>query len=375
MCSDERQPGNCSKCTRNMFLSARTRQLLHLHCGTVRPVLGQAHMPRRRVLPAIAVVLAVMLLPAIGWASEPHGLSALRARDAAIEAKSRSAVLSLYSLDQRVALGDARLAALRRQANALVAQRALVSRELTVARQGTRIGERRLAVRIRQLYEQGSVEPLEILLGAKSLDEALTSIDNLDRISGENEDLLRQLQSARTRLTAAAKALSTKQSALAAATRDAAATAAALHDARDRRAAYIAGLARERQMTSSRISALDAQAHAATLRSRTITSAPVESVALSTVPAAIPGGRTLTVSATGYSLPGSTASGLPVGWGVVAVDPSVIPLGTHMTVPGYGEAVAADTGSGVIGNTIDLWFPTIAQADAWGRRTVTIVLH
>jgi len=37
--------------------------------------------------------------------------------------------------------------------------------------------------------------------------------------------------------------------------------------------------------------------------------------------------------------------------------------------------VAADTGSGVQGMTIDLWFPTLAQALAWGRRTVTITLH
>jgi cystine transport system substrate-binding protein len=50
-------------------------------------------------------------------------------------------------------------------------------------------------------------------------------------------------------------------------------------------------------------------------------------------------------------------------------------LGTHMTVPGYGDAVAADIGSGIVGDSIDLWFPTVAQANAWGRRTVTIVLH
>ena len=50
-------------------------------------------------------------------------------------------------------------------------------------------------------------------------------------------------------------------------------------------------------------------------------------------------------------------------------------LGTRMTIPGYGEGVAADVGSSVRGDTIDLWFPTIAQAFAWGRRTVTITLH
>jgi 3D (Asp-Asp-Asp) domain-containing protein len=60
---------------------------------------------------------------------------------------------------------------------------------------------------------------------------------------------------------------------------------------------------------------------------------------------------------------------------VVAVDPAVIPLGTRMTIPGYGEGIAADTGQGVSGDHIDLWFPTEAQAQAWGRRTVTITLH
>ena len=85
------------------------------------------------------------------------------------------------------------------------------------------------------------------------------------------------------------------------------------------------------------------------------------------------GGRTLTVTATGYSLPGHTATGLAVGWGVAAVDPSVIPLGSRMSVPGYGNGVAADTGSGIKGATIDLWM-TPSQCAAWGRRTVTITV-
>ena len=80
------------------------------------------------------------------------------------------------------------------------------------------------------------------------------------------------------------------------------------------------------------------------------------------------------MTASGYALRGTTATGVPVGWGVVAVDPSVIPLGTRLTIPGYGSGVASDTGGAVHGATIDLWFPTEAQALAWGRRTVTITL-
>ena len=89
---------------------------------------------------------------------------------------------------------------------------------------------------------------------------------------------------------------------------------------------------------------------------------------------ALRGVRRLTVDAVGYSLPGRTASGLQVGRGVVAVDPSVIPLGARFFVPGYGPAVAADMGTAVKGLLIDLWFPTSAEAAAWGRRTVTITL-
>jgi 3D (Asp-Asp-Asp) domain-containing protein len=47
-----------------------------------------------------------------------------------------------------------------------------------------------------------------------------------------------------------------------------------------------------------------------------------------------------------------------------------------MTIPGYGEAGrAADIGGSISGSSIDLWFPSTERANAWGRRTVTIVLH
>ena len=68
------------------------------------------------------------------------------------------------------------------------------------------------------------------------------------------------------------------------------------------------------------------------------------------------GERTLTVSATGYTIRGRTSTGIPTAPGVVAVDPAVIPLGTRLTIPGYGIGIAADTGGAVQGNTIDVWF-------------------
>jgi 3D (Asp-Asp-Asp) domain-containing protein len=91
------------------------------------------------------------------------------------------------------------------------------------------------------------------------------------------------------------------------------------------------------------------------------------------------GGARLRVTATAYSpqqagLSDHTATGARARHGVVAVDPSVIPLGTRLRIPGYGWAVAADTGGGIRGRHIDLCFDTVAEARAWGRRSVTVTI-
>jgi 3D (Asp-Asp-Asp) domain-containing protein len=293
-------------------------------------------------------------------------------------------VLGLYSLDQQLAGAQSKLAALREQAHTFQAQRASLRHQLAIAKRSTRISQARLAERLRMLYEQGNVEPLEIVLGSKSLDEAMSNLDTLNRASSQGEDVLRQLSSARRAIAGASRGLAAQEAALAAATRAAEATAASLAQTRAQRSSYISSLSAQRQMTEQQISNLVAAARAAQIRSAQLargSSTPVSTISpvaatsfTSSVTPAV-NGRAITVSATGYALHGNTASGLPVGWGIVAVDPSVIPLGTHMTIPGYGEAVAADTGGAIVGATVDLWFPSVAQANAWGRRTVTIVLH
>jgi len=317
-------------------------------------------------------------------------VTSLRARDHAIEAKSRSAVLGLYSLDAQLAQANGRLATLNAESASLREQRAALQKQLDIAKHSMRIGQIEIAQRIRMLYETGPVEPLEVVLGAKNLDEAMTNLDSLDRASAQGEQVLSELKAARRSASADARALEAKQSALAAETRAAEATEASLESARTQRALYISSLSAQRQMTERQITTLVARAQAAQARSEQLAAArsaqnavrqPVGSssalVSDTTPQQSSPpsGGTSLTVSATGYALPGTTSTGLPVGWGIVAVDPSVIPLGTHMYVPGYGEAVAADTGGAIVGDTIDLWFPSVAQADQWGRRTVTITLH
>lgn len=354
-------------------------------------------------MPLVVIALVVLAVPAVSGAGRGHSTASLRADNARIAAQSRSAVLGLYSLDQRLAAATSQLATLDAQARVLQAQRASLAAQVAVARRSARVAEAEAAQQLTALYERGTVEPLEIVLGSANLDQAMTSLDNLDRVAGQGQDIVAQLKGARAQLAAASRRLADRERALAAATSRARATAAALEQAHAARTSYIASLAARRRLNDSELVALEQRAHAAQLKSEQLTReaasrgavvsafAPAGTTPFTAAPAPTPtaaapapaptpatpatGGRTLTVSATGYALPGTTATGLPVGWGVVAVDPTVIPLGTHMTIPGYGEGVAADTGGAIVGATIDLWFPTVAQASAWGRRTVTIVLH
>jgi 3D (Asp-Asp-Asp) domain-containing protein len=330
--------------------------------------------PRRRLLSFGAIATAVLAAPALGLAGH-HSAASLRAANARLEARSRSAVLELYSLDARLGDAQSRLASLGRQADTLRAERASLTAQLAVARRGNRIAQRALAQRLRAVYEQGDVEPLEVLLGSRNLDDVITGLESLSRMSAQSREVLTQLEQAQKALTAATARLVKRQATLEAATLQARATADSLSRMRTARSAYIDGLAATRRMNEREIAALVAEAQAARLRSEEVAKAAAAATPFVVSERSAGSGRTVTVVATGYSMPGTTSTGLGVGWGVAAVDPSVIPLGTHMTIPGYGEAVAADTGGAVVGSTVDLWFPTSAQANAWGRRTVTITLH
>jgi len=299
--------------------------------------------------------------------------SQLSNQNADLAGRSRSALLSLYALDSKLARQRTRLVALRMRTAEIRAQRAAAQQRLTVARHSLKIAQVALARRLQLLYEQGDSDPLAVVLGASSVDEALSSIDSLDRLADQDRLVIEQTRTAKHELTAITRALAERQLELQGLADQAAQSTLELEQARAERSSYLASLASQRRLNAAAISSLQQQALAVETRSRRLTA-----VASTRPPPTIePGleGQTLTVTATGYAIGGRTATGAPTGWGIVAVDPSVIPLGTRMTIPGYGSGVAADTGGAIRGATIDLWFPSLAQARAWGRRRVTITLH
>jgi 3D (Asp-Asp-Asp) domain-containing protein len=342
----------------------RTRTKFRTECVRFLAVGEPGTALRAGVAAACVVALAAFQLPAASGAGSPHERAqALRGENAALAGRAQATWLSSLSLETRLEQTRAALVRLRERTRTISEQRAEAEDSLRLARRTLAVSQQHLASRLRILYEQGDSDPMAVLVGASSIDEAISGLENLHRIAGQDRLVIEQAKAARARLTLATRRLATREAESRQTEEATAATVAALESARHEQAAMLASLKARQSANSAAISSLESQARAL-------------STAQSAPPQATPqGGRTLTVTATGYALSGRTATGVSVAYGIVAVDPSVIPLGTRMTVPGYGEGVAADTGSAVVGARIDLWFPTRAEALAWGTRTVSITLH
>jgi 3D (Asp-Asp-Asp) domain-containing protein len=330
-----------------------------------------------RLALGLALAAALLLgaaLPGAEGAGPGKRPQALRQRQAQLSARSHTALLSLYALDSRLAQARAELARLHARAEALRVEGEQVRSEIAIVEGNLRASQRLLGTHLRTLYEEGEPDAIAVLLGATSLDDAVTRLDELEQSARQGADAASEARSGRTKLRALAARLAAQLRETRTLEARAQLTATALARARASRVAYLASLARQKRLNVHQIARLDSRAKRVVERAEAV-QAQSGGATSAVTPLPVSGASSLTVTATGYSLPGHTATGLPVGPGVVAVDPAVIPLGTRMTIPGYGEGVAADTGSAVQGYTIDLWFPTLADALAWGRRTVTITLH
>jgi 3D (Asp-Asp-Asp) domain-containing protein len=334
----------------------------------------------RRLALGLALGAALLLgvfLPGAEGAGPEGGVGSLRQQQKGLSARSQTALLSLYALDSRLARARNELAGLRSRAQGLELERERVRQEIEVVAGNLRASQRLLGDRLRSLYEEGEPDAIAVLLGAASLDDAVTRLDELERSARQGAQAARDARDGRTKLQGLALELAARIREVQALEARTARTATVLQTARAHRVSYLKALARQQRLTARQIAALDSRARKVVAKAQVVQSqtAPAPAPIAVTAPSVTDGTRTLTVSSTGYSLAGRTATGLPVGFGIVAVDPAVIPLGTRISIPGYGEGVAADTGDAVQGLTIDLWFPTLAEALAWGRRTVTITLH
>jgi 3D (Asp-Asp-Asp) domain-containing protein/peptidoglycan hydrolase CwlO-like protein len=323
---------------------------------------------------------AALFSVAVARADDP---ASLRNEAERLRTEAHEALLDLYALETQLGRAAQRVAALQERAAELERREQAARRQLELAREAVAKADGLLTARLRALYIEGEVDPLAVLLGAQSVEEAISTIEGFDDVAQQDKEILAQVRTTRTAVRVALGELAERRAEVSALVAEARAARDALEEARAERTSYLASLREQQALNSDQIARLADQAAAAETRSEDIASSGGGSSSGGggggggAPPPTVPGkgGQTMTVSSTGYCLRGTTATGIPVAWGVVATDPTVIPLGTRMFVPGYGEGVAADTGSAVKGAIIDLWFSSCAQAIAWGRRTVTITLY
>jgi 3D (Asp-Asp-Asp) domain-containing protein/peptidoglycan hydrolase CwlO-like protein len=332
------------------------------------------HRQRRRSA-SLLVSCAALAAASLAFAAAARsGESAdqLRARLSRLEARRDDAVLQLYAA--QTALDRAR------------AQLAEARNGLVLAQRNDQRASDALAKRLVELYMQGTTDPIEVLLGASSLSDAVDGIDLIRRTAARDAELVREVRGVRRTLNVRRTQLAQRTDVLAGRTRQQQQllddlrlqvhlTRARIHELE------LAALAAQRRAEAQQRAADERQSHAASSTSSSSTDTGSsggggggDTGGDGGTPPPAGGGSTLTVTATAYDDTGGTASGIPAGPGLCATDWSVIPSGTRFYVPGYGTCVAADTGGAIVGNRIDVWFPTAAETDAWGVRTVTITL-
>ncbi len=343
-------------------------------------------------VPLAALIVLVAFALGAPEAVSASRIGSLRRQADQLTARTHRALLDLYALQSQLVRARARLASVHAEVRLVRAQRALVQRQVIITRRAYVVSRQQLAVHLRGLYESSDVDTLAVLLGSSTLDRALTNIDALHRLAAQSKNALIQTTVAGRQLRRLTVRLDQRIARLALLEHSARRATASLESARVQRLALIGSLQTKERFSRRAIASIETAARAAEVKSQHLAAAAPSarssgiksSPPLSPTPDPAPAptsassssssSTALTVVATGYSIHGHTATGVTTGWGVAAVDPAVIPLGTRFTVPGYGVAVAADVGSGVRGATIDLWFPTVAGARLWGRKTVTITI-
>jgi 3D (Asp-Asp-Asp) domain-containing protein len=278
-----------------------------------------------------------------------------------LDSRAHRALLDLYALDSRLASARTQVSSLAAKSASLRRQRTALRRELNATQSTLTVSQHALAVRLSAIYEQGSIDPVAVVLGSSSLGKGLARLDYLNRVTEQSRQIVIATRAARARLLRARRTLAADARRLGRSLAAARSAERSLETTAAARSAYVSSL-RSRE-TATQVSGIVATAGAAEQKSQKLQSGSPPG-----------GGRKLTVSATCYDLKGTTATGMPVGWGVVAVDPNVIPLGTKLFIPGYGKGVAADVGGGIKGDIIDLWMP-YSSCMKWGRRTVTITIY
>ena len=207
-------------------------------------------------------------------ASSRHGLAA----------RSHTALLSLYALDSRLARARSELAGLRSRSQGLELERDRVQQEIEVVGGNLKASQRLLGDRLRALYEEGEPDAIAVLLGATSLDDAVTRLDELERSAHQGAQAARDARDGRAKLQGLGLELAARIQQVRALEARAERTATALESARANRVSYLKALARQQRLTRRQIAALDSRARQVVAKAQAVQSQTASAPAAGTTP-------------------------------------------------------------------------------------------
>ena len=230
-------------------------------CYGPRPVGTHSTSDAARLAAVFTGLLLVASVP-VALAADASGLrsqaASLRANDDSLEATGERR--DPRALRPRGGAGEARsaVASIAHGKRSWTRDRAAARKQLEIARNAVQVSESRLAELVRALYEQpGQADPLAILLGAASLEEALTGLDSLSRAAGQNNRIIEQARASRKRLAALDARLAEREAEL---VQLGAAADLARPRARRRgraRKRFVAGLRHQQGLNAARIASIE----------------------------------------------------------------------------------------------------------------------
>ena len=197
---------------------------------------------------------------------------ALADRAAALGRSESAALLELYAAESALGRARADAARLAEQSARLERNERSIQARTAIVRRSLKASQDRVAALLRELYIQGEPDPLAVILGATSLEEAVAGIDGLMRATAQNRRLSVEARLRARSLNRLRARLVEERARLARAENAARAGLARLEEAVAGRSATVASVRRARSLTAQRLAALEEQARVAKRRSDEITS-------------------------------------------------------------------------------------------------------
>lgn len=148
-----------------------------------------------RVAVVAASAMLLLLVGAVGASANPS-IKDKRAQAEAIFAQ-------IQTLDEEVGAAAERFNGANFELQRLTSELVETREDLTRARTLRKISQQRIAVRLRALYIRGdSGSAIEVILGAKSLDDLLDRVDLAERVAEQDAQIARQMGALRERIAA-----------------------------------------------------------------------------------------------------------------------------------------------------------------------------